>query len=144
MLYDIPIIINIFVFFHIISGGFTSIRGKEEGVALWIKLHKKLLNWEWYSDINVTRLFIHLLLIANWQDGRFKGVEIPRGSLITGRKKLAKETGLSEQQIRTAIDKLKSTNEITTITTNTFTIISIQNYDIYQENPWQTRRSASS
>lgn len=110
---------------------------------MWIKLHKKLLNWEWYSNINVTRLFIHLLLKANWKDGRFEGIEVPRGSLITGRKKLSKETGLSEQQIRTAISKLKSTNEITTTTNANFTIITIQNYDLYQEDNQEDNQRAT-
>lgn len=110
---------------------------------MWIKLHRKLLKWEWYSDINVTRLFIHLLLTANWKDGRFQGIEIPKGSLITGRKKLAKETGLSEQQIRTALTKLKSTNEITIKTTSKYSIISIQNYDVYQETDQQINQQAT-
>lgn len=110
---------------------------------MWVKLYYKFLKWEWYSDINVSRLFLHLLLTANWEDGKFKGIEIPRGSLITGRKKLSKETGLSEQEIRTALTKLKSTNEITIKTTSKYSIISIQNYDIYQQNDQQPSQVAT-
>ena len=99
---------------------------------VWIKLHKKFLDWKWYKNKNTKILFIHCLLKANWKDGFYEGVEIKRGSFITGRKQLSKELALTEQEIRTAIKHLKSTNEITIKTTNTFSIISIVNYDKYQ------------
>lgn len=110
---------------------------------MWVKLHTKLLNWEWYSDINVTRLFIHLLLKANWKDRRFKNIKVQRGSLITGRKKLAEETGLTERQVRTALEKLKMSNNIAIKTTTKYSIITIQNYNLYQENDQQNVRSAT-
>ena len=75
----------------------------------FIKIDRGILDWEWYSDINTTRLFIHLILKANWKDGRFQGVKVPRGSLVTSLPTLAEETGLSLQQIRTAEKHLKST-----------------------------------
>lgn len=98
----------------------------------YILIHRKLLNWKWYSNINDTRLWLHCLLSVNWEDGWYEGIKIPRGSFVTGRKKLSKETGLSEQQIRTSLEHLKSTNEITIDTTHNFTIISINNYNKYQ------------
>lgn len=99
----------------------------------WVKLHSKFLNWEWYKDKNTKILFIHCLLKANWKDGKFEGIEIPRGSFVTSRKKLAEELEISEQSIRTSLNKLKSTNEITIKSTNKFTIISIVNYEEYQK-----------
>lgn len=99
----------------------------------WIKLHSKFLNWEWYHDKNTKILFIHCLLKANWKDGKFEGIEIPRGSFVTSRKKLAEELEISEQSVRTSIDKLKSTNEITTKATNKFTIVTVVNYEEYQK-----------
>lgn len=98
----------------------------------WIKLHTKFLNWGWYKNKNTKILFIHCLLKANWQDGYFEGVEVKRGSFVTGRKQLSKELGLSEQEVRTSINHLKSTNEITITSTKNFSIISINNYDKYQ------------
>ena len=52
---------------------------------------------------------------------------------MTGRLKLSKELGISEQMIRTSLAKLKSTNEITNETTSQYTIITIKNYNKYQE-----------
>ena len=84
----------------------------------YIKLSRGLLEWEWYTDINTTRLFIHMLLKANWKDGNFKGTTIPRGSFVTSIRKLSDETGLSDREIRTAISHLKTTGEVTSKTTS--------------------------
>lgn len=104
----------------------------------WICLHRRLLEWEWYSDINATRLFLHCLLKANHKDKKWQGKVIPRGSFITGRNVLADETGLTVQQIRTALDKLKSTNEITIKSTNKNSLVTVVNYGFYQDKPEET------
>lgn len=98
----------------------------------WVKLHRRLLEWEWYSDINVTRLFIHCLLKANHKDNKWRGIDIKRGQFISSYGNLANETHLSVQQIRTCFKKLISTNEITIRTTNKNTIVTIENYSLYQ------------
>ena len=98
----------------------------------FILIHRKLLEWEWYSSVNDTRLFIHCLLKANWKDGRFKGIVIPRGSFVTSINSLVEETGLSRQQVRTSLEHLKSTHEITHETNHQFTIITINKYNDYQ------------
>lgn len=97
-----------------------------------IKIDRRILEWEWYSDINTCRLFIHLLLKANWKDGRFQGTEVPRGSLVTSYSSLAKQTGLSVQNVRTAIKHLILTGEITSKQQAKFTVITVKNYDKYQ------------
>jgi hypothetical protein len=98
----------------------------------WIKIHRQILDWEWYSDNNTFRVFMHLLLKANHKDRRFKGIELKAGSVVTSRDILAIETGLSVQQIRTSLDKLKLTNEITSETSSKGTIIQLVNYQKYQ------------
>lgn len=98
----------------------------------WIKLHRQILEWEWYEDINCFRLFTHLLLKANHKEKRYKGIVVKAGQIVTSRDLLAQETGLSSQQIRTAITKLKLTNEITSVTSSQGTIIEVVNYEKYQ------------
>lgn len=98
----------------------------------YIKLYRKFVTWEWYDDINTSRLFLHLLLTANWKDVEWHGITIKRGSKLTSRSKLAKETGLTEDQIKTSLNKLISTNEITKESTNKYTIINIVKYGDYQ------------
>ena len=98
----------------------------------WIKLHRKMINWEWYNDINVKVVFLHLLLTANHEDKKWQGIEIKRGQKITSLSHLAEETKLSVKQIRNVLNKLKSTGEITNKGTNKYTIITIVKYNDYQ------------
>lgn len=100
----------------------------------YIKLSRKITEWEWYSDINVSRLFIHILISVNWKDGRFQGVEIPRGSVATSYNSLASQTGLSVMQVRTAIKKLNLTGEITVKQHPKFSVITVNNYNTYQSD----------
>ena len=81
----------------------------------------------------MVHLFLHLLLNANHEDGSWEGIIIKRGQLVIGRKKISSDTGISEQSVRTCIDRLKSTNEITIKSTNKYSIITIINYESYQK-----------
>lgn len=98
----------------------------------WVKVFYQLLEWEWYGDPNMVALFIHLLLRANYKPSRKGGIEYGRGVVLTSREQLARETGISEQTIRTCLNRLKSTNEITIKSTKKGSIITICNYDKYQ------------
>lgn len=110
----------------------------------FIKIYKKMLDWEWYKDNNTKCVFMHCLLKANWKDGRFRGYEVPRGSFVTGRRQLAKELKMSEQSIRTALEHLISTHEVTIKKTSKFSIITVVNYDYYQESNPQTNHQVTS
>lgn len=98
----------------------------------YIRLYRKMMDWEWYTDIPTFRLFTHLLLKVNHKDVKWQGQVIERGSCITSYSKLALETGLTVQQVRTAIKHLISTNELTKYGTSKYTIIKVLNYDSYQ------------
>jgi len=98
----------------------------------WVCLHRKMLDWEWFSDHNTFRLFTILLLMANHKDRKWRGIDVPKGSLITGRDALALKTGLSVRQVRTVLNKLKSTNDIAIKTNTKYSMISITNWDMYQ------------
>lgn len=103
----------------------------------FVSLHRKLLDWEWYDDINVKVLFIHLLLKANWKEKDWHGINIKRGSFITSINKLAVETHLSPMQVRVALDKLILTNEITKVSNREYTVITVNNYCLYQDSNTQ-------
>ena len=98
----------------------------------WIKIHRSILDWEWWDDRNTRDLFIYCLIKANHDDKKWRGNIIPRGSFITSLATLANESGLSVQQVRTSLDKLKSTNDITDTPTNEYRIVTISNYNKYQ------------
>lgn len=98
-----------------------------------IKLFRKLLNWEWYTDINTKTLFIHCLLKANWKAGSWHGYKYDRGQFITSLPTLARETGLTERQVRTALKHLKATGEVTDWHDNKIRIITVLSYNKYQD-----------
>ena len=109
----------------------------------YIWVHRSILSWEWYTETNTFKVFLHLLIKANWQDGRFRGKEVKRGQLITTIPQLSKELKLSIQQVRTALEHLKSTGEISTDgIANRYTVITIEKYDVYQR-PWETDNTQS-
>ena len=98
----------------------------------YINVFRKMLSWGWYTDTVTKAVFLHILLKANYRPSEYKGHTIPRGACVFGRKSWAKELNLTEQQVRTAINHLKSTNEITTKSTNKFTIITVVKWDYWQ------------
>ena len=98
----------------------------------YVKLFRKLVRWEWYTDINTKVLFIHCLIRANWKDGSWRGINYKRGQFITTKENLGAECGLSRQETRTALNKLLSTNELTTSQHGKKLLITVVNYDSYQ------------
>ena len=111
----------------------------------FIKLDRKILTWRWYNDVNTLRVFLHLLLTANYSDGEYMTHPIKRGQVVTGRKKLSDQLKLTEREVRTALTHLKATNEVTIETTSKYSIITINNYDKYQQttNKASLKRPAS-
>lgn len=103
----------------------------------YIKLHRKLLDWEWKTKPLTFALFVHLLQKASFEDNNWRGISLKAGQLITGRKRLSEETGLSERQVRTALNHLKSTNEVTIKTTKEYSIITIVCWKKYQASDQQ-------
>lgn len=103
----------------------------------FIKMYRKILEWEWWPDINTHRLFSYMLVKANWKDGSFKGVVVPRGSFVSSISKLSDDTNLTVDEVRTALKHLKSTNEITSKSYSKFTVFTVKNFGLYQGSPEQ-------
>jgi hypothetical protein len=100
--------------------------------SLWIKLYESFLDWHWYHDEFVKSLYIHCLLKAYKKPSKYGGEIIPQGSFVTSSIQLADELNTTRQKIRTALEKLVSTNDLTTKTTNKKTIINVVNWGNYQ------------
>lgn len=98
----------------------------------WIKLHRKFLDWEWYDTPAVKSVFLHLLLTANIESRKWRGIEIKRGQTVTSFEKISKATGHSIQEVRTAINKLKSTQCVTQSKYSKFSVFTVINFDSYQ------------
>ena len=99
----------------------------------WIKLFRRFLEWEWYDQTPMVRLFLHLLLKANYEDKKWHGIVIKRGQLVTSFTNLSAETGLSIQVVRSCLDKLQSTGEVNKQSTSQYTIITVCKFADYQQ-----------
>ena len=109
----------------------------------FIKLYRKMLEWGWYDDGPTKDVFIHLLLIASYEDKFYRGIPLERGQVVTTVKEMEVKLGLTTRQIRTALSKLISTNEVTKKSTSKFTIYTINNYADYQACDKQSDKRAT-
>lgn len=82
-------------------------------MAGFVKLNRDLLDWAWADDIVTFGVYAKFLLLAAWKDTEYHGVKLERGELLTNQSEIAQQSGLSRQQVRTVLDRLKATNKIT-------------------------------
>lgn len=94
----------------------------------FVAFPRGLTTWEWYDDPNTCRLFFHLMLTANWEPKNWHGIVVSPGSRVASVKKLAEETGLTIKNVRTSLEKLKTTNYLAIKATNKYSVISIENW----------------
>lgn len=99
----------------------------------YIKLHRSLLEWEWFQDDKTLVVFLYLLLRANWKPNRWRGIAIDRGQTLETLPGIARATGLSVRSVRTALKHLKSTGEVTDKVTAYGRLINVVNYAKYQD-----------
>ncbi len=100
-----------------------------------------MVKWEWYDDPITKAVFIHLILMANHEPRRYRGQQLEIGDHLTGRKVLAKSLRLSQRQVRTALDKLRKSGEITIKATNQFSVITVNNYNTYHMTKDEQRQT---
>lgn len=105
----------------------------------WIKLHRCLLSkaiWK-CSTPEQCKLLIIILLLANHEPSQWifegKKYECKSGEFITSLSSLAKTSGLSIQQVRTALEKFEKLDFLTSKSTKQNRLISIVNWGFYQE-----------
>ena len=104
----------------------------------WIKIHRKILeNPIICKDSDYLAVWIYLLLNATHKEipALFKGKKIilQKGQLITGRKSMASQLKISESKIFRIINDYKSEQQIEQQTSNKNSLITILNWDKYQQ-----------
>jgi len=108
----------------------------------WIKLHRSLIDWQYWDDHNTTRLLIFLLVIVNHEQKKWLGIIIEPGQIVTSFEKLSFKTGMSISQIRRSIKLLENDNQITRKTTNKFQLITLVKWDELQiETPLNDKQN---
>ena len=109
----------------------------------WIKLHRALLDWQWFSDANTSHVLMYCLLKANHKDNQYRDTLVKRGTFLTGRELISRETGCSVREVRTALKRLESANVLTSKTSRQGTVIEVLNYDRYQASDQQDDQQAT-
>lgn len=110
-------------------------------VGGWIKLYRKFLDWEWFTDSKMVQLFVYLLLSASIEQRKWRGIVLERGQLATTVAELSEKTNLTAQNLRTALARLENSQIINRQTTNKYTIITICNFESYQAKEESAQQS---
>ena len=109
----------------------------------FIKMYRDIWQESWAKNSCTVHLFFWLATNANIEDNECEGLKIQRGQLLTSIRSLSKQTGISEQSVRTALKQLCLTHHITQgvtqwVTqglthplTHSGTLVTICNYDRY-------------
>ncbi len=95
----------------------------------FIMLPRTILDWQWYDEPNTMRLYLHLLLTANYSQKEWHGITICRGQRVCTLAGLSRETALSVQQVRTILRRLETSGEIVSHSTSQYTLLTIEHYD---------------
>lgn len=106
---------------------------RTQGEQGYIKLFRSLMSWEWFDDEKTLKLLVYLLLRVNYEPSRFRGMEIGRGEVLESLKTISENTKMSVQSVRTALNHLKSTGEVTCKVTRYGLLIKVLKYSLYQD-----------
>ena len=99
----------------------------------FILLDRSLLEWQYADNVKMLGFWTYLLLEANWKDGYFKGDKIPRGSFATSIRGLSKKFGISNNTVIAWLTALQNAHQLIRESRHSYTLISIVNYDKYQD-----------
>ena len=103
----------------------------------WLKLYRSILDSAVFQDAEVLKVWIWLLCnVAFEQHDTIcygKVIHLKPGQIATGRKKIAQCTDLNENKVYRALTVLKSLGNIEIKATNKYSIITVVNWDKYQD-----------
>jgi hypothetical protein len=108
----------------------------------WIKLHRGIFDHWIASDPDYFCVWLRMLTEANFEDKKhlFNGalLEIKRGQIIFGLEAWSAKTGVTIAKLRKLLDMLEKDKMISRQKTNKYSLISIVNYALYQDDDRQT------
>lgn len=103
----------------------------------FIKLSRSLLDWDWHDEPKTGYLYIIMLLLANHEETLWRGEKLLRGQLLTGRRQLSIASGLTEDEVRTALGHLKKTGHVIVTAKSKYSVITLPKYDEHCCQPQQ-------
>lgn len=112
----------------------------------WIKYHRKFDENPLFNMEPKCKAFawIDLVSLANFEDGKIyvRGIEVPikRGQVGWSEPRLASRWNWSRTKVRTFLEKLEKEQQIKQEKDNVTTLITILNYDYYQDKPTKEKQ----
>lgn len=104
----------------------------------YVKLWRKSLDSPVWRNVNLWRLWTWCLIKASHKEFNemvgYQAITLMPGQFIFGRLQASKETGLSQRSVRTCLQTLKTTSNLTIKSTSKYSIVSIINWELYQVN----------
>lgn len=100
----------------------------------YLMLNKEIKRFEFFTDIKTFHLFFWLVSDANFIDGNCNGILVKRGQKLTSYRSLITETGLTEREVRTALEKLIKCNHILKTSTNKNQLLTVVEYEYFTGN----------
>ena len=95
----------------------------------YITMPREIFDWRWFKKPKTAHIFIYLLLAANFENHDFEDTIIKRGQYACTQERLSAETGLTLKEVRTALDSLKKTGDITIDTSRGYSLITVIEYE---------------
>ena len=106
----------------------------------WVKLHSKLLEWEWFKDGYTLRVFIYMLFDASHKKEKRYGIDLEAGMVATNVPLIASMTQMSENWARRSLNNLLKTGELVLVgekSSSRFRVYRIANWRKYQATPYE-------
>lgn len=94
----------------------------------YIKISRKLLDWDHADNLSMTGFWVILLLKAQWEDSK----KLKRGEFYTTQEALAIECGIHRATVSKYLEALRKSGQIKTSTDHRRTKIKIIKWDEYQ------------
>lgn len=114
----------------------------------YIKLHRSIVESAVFSDAEVLRLWIYLLCKASVDDRQIifdgKVINMKKGQLITGRKKIAEHLNTTESKAYRSLKLLQKLGCIDIDVNNRFSLVTIVNWGKFQGTPSKSEQQNNS
>ena len=99
----------------------------------WVKLHRKIKYWQYYGDVYVKAVFLHLIIEADHETKMINKIKIERGSTLTSVSALCLGLQMSPKAVKRALKLLAESGDIIDdVKPNKYRIITVKNYNKYQ------------
>ena len=98
----------------------------------WYKQWRDIFDRKWAKDPKMVAVYVYLHTRAYVYRGDWHGQTIERGSCPTSRSAIMEGTGLTEQEVKSRMQKLVDYGEIIIKSSNHGTIVTVCDYDVYE------------